>query len=69
MKTILLLLTFCMLSCSKNSGDPKKCYECDAIGAGNFYHEEVCTNGSPYDELPESYPNSNGRVAWTCTER
>lgn len=66
--TTILLLSI-LLSCSKGKENTigQKCYKCEAISAGTFYKEDVCTNGTPEDKLPKQ--DRNGNLGWVCTEK
>lgn len=69
MKSFLLsLLILSSISCSKSKTPVnQKCYKCEAISQGNFYKENVCTTGDPYEKLPKQ--DAGGNLGWICTEQ
>lgn len=66
MKKLLFLLCLSIFaSCSKNN---ETCYECKYVNSGgNIVTKNVCTDGDPQDELPDT--DANGPIGWGCTKR
>lgn len=65
---ILLLAVILFCSCSKSRSPANQtCYKCEAISQGNFYKQNVCTDGDPYKDLPKQ--DAGGNLGWICTKQ